>query len=236
MAFSTGLTLLTVESERLIDKLIDFFEFSGGSVVSAKGATSSITSGATPATGVDGITSDALHVSTTGFIDLGLVVNSGQGFTVVAFAVGNWGIYWGDYGNSLTSLGYRAGYQNTGNRIVKKDSGVSATFFTLPSVTLPAASNGFQFWCFNVKDSGFPSQTFKVFDGSGGGLLTSTQNFGVTSSTSRIFTNDWVANGIGQINIDKVSVFKGELTPAQIYFLYNSGNGRSYLDIQNSHL
>lgn len=232
---STGVSLLSVETERLIDRLVDFFEFSGGSVVSAKGATTSNTNNATTLIGVDGTSNSSLNVTTTGNIDLGMITSSDYGFTLVAFQgnSANWGVFWGSYGNSLSPENYRAGYDPTTNRIRKKDSGSASTSFTLPSITLPAASNGFNFLCFSIKTNIYPSQTFKVFDASGGSLLSSTQNFGMIDSTGRVFTNDWVGNGIGQNRLDKVAVFNGELTSAEIAFLYNSGNGRTYTEIQN---
>ena len=239
---STGVCLLTTSGQsRLIDSLIDFFEFSSGSITSAKGDSSGNTNGATAVTGVNGVATDALSASSsgsTGFIQLQQLpsVSNCQSFTIVLFyknTGANWPIIWGELGNSTTTLGYRAAYFVNSGNIAKKDSSATSVNYTIPAHTNSTASNSFSFLCLNVTTNTYPSQTVSLYSSTGSLLTSSTQNFGMTNIPDPISTTNWTGALTDSSVIDKVAVFSSNLTSAQITFLYNSGNGRSYSEIQN---
>ncbi len=230
---STGISLLTVGG-RLLDYLHDWWDFTSGSFVSAKGVTAT-TSGVTS---VAGVVTEGVNIACSAGSAAYLQMHKTKSTGVISF------VLWhkqGFNGNQLQltvggngvhppSSGFFIKINFGANTISDNNAHSYSTGTALTSGT--AGVNGYIFKVIQITLGTYPAFVANIYDGAGtllNSVSMSNLQYSISAGNEDVTIDEITgAASSGNISLDCFSTFGRGLTTAEIVFLYNGGAGSDY--------
>lgn len=225
MAFSTGVTLLTISNPQ---SLVDFWEFDGstsyrGANIGTSGCTISGSKLEFSSSSPSRALLHNLLTSTGTFV--GWYTNSTFEDVAVVSTSTPLSVNWFNGGSPTV-----VGLDLCNSSITRRQSGGSQTVNSLGTLTHSTGTLG-KFIAFSWEQV-LPNQLFKVYDSSGA-IIGSTSlagsdfgsNLGIIGAPS--VGGDGAMDNVFVRTFDKVCTYNKILSPAEISYLFNSGNGRT---------